>query len=207
MTATRLPATPSETADAVLRALRDRRSIGRVLPEPVPRETIESLLEAATWAPNHHLTEPWRFWVMTGDARQRFGEAMGHGEVERIRANGDSILEPQPLISGWVKKAHRAPVIIAISVKIDPASNVPELEEIAAGCAAVQNLLLAAHVHGLGAIWRSGKTMFCAAVRDFFALSPGDHLLGFVYLGYPDPAQPTPIKTRTPADSLTTWLS
>ncbi|MDQ3044099.1 MAG: nitroreductase family protein, partial [Chloroflexota bacterium] len=47
-------------------AIRERRSIGKVGPERPPRELIEQVLEAATWAPNHRLTEPWRFIVIAG---------------------------------------------------------------------------------------------------------------------------------------------
>src|SRR5688572_4081782 len=61
---------------AVLRAIRERRSIGIVRPDAVPRPVIEQVLEAAVWAPNHHLTQPWRFFVLTGKAREELGDAM-----------------------------------------------------------------------------------------------------------------------------------
>src|SRR4051812_17352003 len=69
---------PQETREAndvdVLEAIRTRRSIGKVGPERPPRELIERLLEAATAAPNHHLTEPWRLIVLAGPARDELGE-------------------------------------------------------------------------------------------------------------------------------------
>src|SRR5687767_13152960 len=60
----------------VLEALRSRRSIGRVRPERPPRAVIEEIIEAATWAPNHRLTEPWRFIVLAGQAREALGREM-----------------------------------------------------------------------------------------------------------------------------------
>lgn len=59
-----------------LEALRTRRSIGRVKDREVPKELIEKIIEAATWAPNHVKTEPWRFFVLTGDGRKRLGETL-----------------------------------------------------------------------------------------------------------------------------------
>ena len=65
----------------VMTAIKTRRSIGKVKSEPVPKEMIEMILEAGTWAPCHHQTEPWRFFVLTGDARNGLGETFrGNGE-------------------------------------------------------------------------------------------------------------------------------
>ena len=85
---------------------------------------------------------------------------------------------------------------------VDP--SVVEIEEVCAGAAAVQNVLLAAHALGLAAMWRTGDAAFDPAVKAFFNLPPTAHLLGFVYLGYPDMAPPK--QRRKPAVSLTTWL-
>jgi nitroreductase len=60
----------------VLEAIRTRRTAGKIRPDVPPRAVIEELLEAATWAPNHRLNEPWRFFVVAGEARERFGELM-----------------------------------------------------------------------------------------------------------------------------------
>jgi nitroreductase len=70
----------------VFEAIRTRRSIGAVSQDVPPREVIEEILEAATWAPNHRLTEPWRFIVLAGSAREAFGEAMARGKVAPLIA-------------------------------------------------------------------------------------------------------------------------
>ena len=69
----------------VMTAIKTRRSIGKVKSDPVPKEMIETILEAGTWAPCHHQTEPWRFFVLTGDARNGLGNtfrANGEGQYE-----------------------------------------------------------------------------------------------------------------------------
>jgi nitroreductase len=185
----------------VLTAIKTRRSVGRVRPDAPPRELIARVLEAAVWAPNHRLTEPWRFFVLAGEAREGLGEAMAQG----LAATLDPAL-PEAKASQILTNAHdkalRAPVIIAVAVEPDPKSI--ESEEVAAGAAAVQNLLLAAHSLGLGAIWRTGGPANDPVVKAFFGLAPSAHLIGFVYLGWPD--GPIPTKTRQPAAVNTQWL-
>ncbi|GBD17449.1 Putative NAD(P)H nitroreductase YdjA [bacterium HR26] len=182
----------------VLELLRTRRSMPRVQPACPPREVIEQVLEAAVWAPNHHLTEPWRFIVLTGEARRELGEAMARGKLAR-----EGTVDP-PKLDALRRKPLRAPVIVAVGVI--PASREPEveIEEICAGAAAIQNLLLAAHGLGLAAMWRTGEAAFDPEVKAFLGLPPAAHLLGFVYLGYP--AGEPPRRTRRPAAEVTTWL-
>ncbi|MCM8750685.1 nitroreductase [Thermomicrobiaceae bacterium CFH 74404] len=200
-------ATPAETIEishgapsgtAVLALLRSRRSMPRVRPERPPRELIEQVIDAAVWAPNHHLTQPWRFVVLTGEARRELGEAMARGKVARERE-----VDPAKL-DALRRKPLRAPVIVAVGVI--PASRKPEveIEEICAGAAAIQNLLLAAHGLGLAAIWRTGEAAFDPEVKAFLGLPPDAHLLGFVYLGYPDGEPPQ--RPRRPAAEVTRWL-
>jgi nitroreductase len=189
-------------AAAVLTALHERRSSGRVQQTPLPQATIEQLLDAATWAPNHRLTEPWRFVVLTGDARQKLGAVMA---ARQRGTNGAAPTEEQ--LARTRAKPLRAPVIIAVAAEPAQRSNVIEVEEVAAVAAATQNLLLAAHALGLGAIWRTGDAAYDPAVKAFLGFAPETHLLGFVYIGYPDTTPATPRAARTPATTLTRWLS
>ena len=186
------------SGEAVLELLRSRRSMPRVRPECPPREVIEQVIDAAVWAPNHHLTEPWRFIMLTGEARRELGEAMARGKLARGGA-----MDPAKL-DALRRKPLRAPVIIAVGVI--PASREPEveIEEICAGAAAIQNLLLAAHGLGLAAMWRTGEAAFDPEVKAFLGLPADAHLLGFVYLGYPDGDPPR--RTRRPAREFTTWF-
>ena len=80
-------ATP-DSASVVMDVIRGRRSIGKMRQELPPRDAIETILEAGTWAPCHHVTEPWRFNVIAGDAREALGGVMAKSKVDRMTRQG-----------------------------------------------------------------------------------------------------------------------
>jgi nitroreductase len=184
----------------VLEAIRTRRSIGKTTDQMPTREQIETMLDAATWAPTHHVTNPWRFVVISGEERRRFGEISAQSKLRRMEQEGrDTTGEEEKLIA----KAFRAPVIIAIGVEPAEGPRIVESEELCAGAAAVQNMLLAAHELGLAAMWRTGDPAYDREVAAYLGLSERGRVLGFVYVGYPAIE-----KTRfnhIPFNELTTW--
>ena len=184
----------------VLEAIRTRRSIGMVTPDRPARQEIETILDAATWAPCHHLTHPWRFIVIAGDERHELGRVMAQSKIGRMIADGRDVAgEEEKLIA----KALRAPVIIAVGVEPGEGAKVVPVEEVEAGAAAVQNMLLAAHGIGLGAMWRTGDPAYDPEVLVHLGLSERASLLGFVYVGYP-----AVVKTRenhVPFEQVTQW--
>ncbi|MDQ3539156.1 MAG: nitroreductase [Chloroflexota bacterium] len=193
-----LPAVSAQ-GDAVLETLRKRRSIGKMTAQVPHQNLIRQIIEAGTWAPNHHLTEPWRFFVLQGEARTALGKVMSGVAAAR---------ETDPAVASQaaeraITKPLRAPYVIAVGVEpsIDP--SIPPIEEIAAGCAAVQNMLLAAEALGLAAIWRSGWIAFEPEVREHFGISPRGTMLGFVYVGYA--AMQPPVRQRRPVEDVTEW--
>ena len=186
----------------VLEAIRTRRQMGKVKDERPPRELVQRLIEAACWAPNHFMTQPWRFVVLTGRARDELGEVMARALAARLQHQGKAATDEQ--LAAERARPLRAPVVIVAAVEpntTDP--RVVEVEEIVAGAAAVQNLLLAAHALGLATAWRTGDAAYDPMVKEHLGLSPRAHILGFIYLGYPDGELPPP-KPRDPA-SRTTW--
>ncbi len=186
----------------VKKAIESRRSVGQMKPDPVQREAIEEILESAVHAPNHKLTEPWRFHVFTGKGRGEFARV--RAEVARLMAEAEG--EEEGYIAGRVsrerKKAFRAPVVIAVISKAGRDS-VETLENYAACAAAVQNMQLTAHALGLATIWRTGPVAYHQHMRDFFGLEPGDSIVAYLYLGYPD--APETHRRREPASSKTIW--
>jgi nitroreductase len=181
----------------VIQAIRSRRSIRKMLTDSPTKEQVATILEAATWAPNHHLTEPWRFVVIASDERRRLGDALAeallltspetpHEKVEMERA--------KPLT---------APVIIAMvaSPQVGP-KIVPQEELIAAG-AALQNMLLAAHALGLSTMVRTGVHGFSDRMRLYFEMNEGESLVGMVYLGYP--SERPPLGKRSGYHNKTNW--
>lgn len=184
--------------EAVLKVLMERRTVGRVKKDEVPKNVLEQLIETASWAPSHYNTQPWKFVVMTGEGRKLLGE--GYAKVYSA-TTGDTDAEK---LEKEAKKAFRAPAVIAVvcSPSDDPRAIIEE--ELAATHAAVQNMLLAAHALGLGAIWRSGVPMYHKAMHEHFQLRDDEQLVGLVYIGYPElvPAPPS----RRSIDDVAVWV-
>src|SRR5512143_2168295 len=119
----------------VLEAIHTRHSVGQVKPDPVPRPLIEKLLSAAVQAPNHYRVRPWRFVVLTGEARDRLGEAMAESLRERFPDLGVEPLQKER------RKPLRAPLLITVGVDQPDDPRVIEIENICAAAAACQNIL------------------------------------------------------------------
>lgn len=175
-----------------------RHSVAKVRADPVPRELVEQLLSAAVQAPNHYRVRPWRFIVLTGAARSRLGEVMAQAHKQR---HPDSTLVD---LNAERARPLRAPVLIAVAVDKPSEPKVVEIENICAAAAAAQNILLAANALGLGAMWRTGPNAREPVVKEFLGLEPDQHLIAFIYVGYPEP-MPAPLERPTYADR-TVWM-
>ena len=186
----------------ITEAISNRQSVNRVKSEPVPKTLIEQILESAIHAPNHKITEPWRFHVFSGK---------GRGELAKARAELAEILaaeegEDDEMAAGRIsrerKKAFRAPVVIAV-ISQAGRDQIETLENYAACAAAVQNMQLTAHALGLASIWRTGPVAYHDHLRKFFDLSEGDTIAAYLYIGYPDMGERP--RRRQPAADKTTW--
>ncbi|TYP78073.1 nitroreductase family protein [Paenibacillus methanolicus] len=186
----------------VFEAIHGRRSIGKVKQEPIAREKIERILEAGIWAPNHRLTEPWQFFVMTGEGRGKLGGAYAAiaREGEQDKDSEESLAKAEAAR----KKAFRAPLVIGVAVAPRERTGVIEIEEYGAVFAAVQNMLLAVHALDLAAVWRTGEPCYHPLMNKAFGLREHDRMLGLLYIGEPDMAAPSP--RRQPASSKTAWI-
>lgn len=188
----------------IFSAIYGRQSIPQVRPDALPRQVIEKLLDAAVQAPNHHRVRPWRFIVLTGEARQHLGEVMAEGLRRRNPQAPDTALE--------IERARplRAPLLIAVGVDRPDDPKVVEIENVCAAAAAAQNLLLAAHALGLAGMWRSGPAAIDPGVKAFLGLEPEQHLIAFLYLGYPQAQHAEhpehPSAGRPGFEDRTVWL-
>ena len=172
-----------------------RRSVPRCDGD-VERSDVEAILAAAVRAPNHHLTQPWRFVVLAGDARSELGSAWAAG-LERDGKDASRIPE----------KVLRAPVIVCVIERphLDN-PKVVEIDEHYAVGAAIQNMLLAAHAGGLGAMHRTGAATTMPEVRDYLGAAPDELIAGFVYVGRPPEGDDSRPRTRrTDHSELTEW--
>jgi nitroreductase len=186
-----------------LEAIKTRRSIGLIKPDSVPQALIEQILDAGTYAPNHFRTEPWRFFVLTGNGRDKLGNVFE--EITASKFENPASEDDKAKIEKAKKNPLRAPVIIAVGIEPSDKARVIQKEEYAAVNSAIQNMLIASHALGLGAIWRTGDICYHEKVRDFFGLSNDGEILAFVYIGYAN-MEPPKVK-KTNFKEFTTWIS
>jgi nitroreductase len=181
----------------VFEAIRSRRMLPKVGAEPPTKERISELLDLAVRAPNHHLTEPWRFYVLRGAERDRLAraiadEAMARG-VSREDAEADG-----------ARKVSRAPVIVVFTIVPGEGDDVVEQEELASVAMAIQNFLLGAHASGLGAMLRTGSVAYHPSIGAQLGLAPNERVAGFVYVGHPTGDRA--LTPRKSASEQTHWL-
>jgi nitroreductase len=161
--------------------IRTRRSVFPPLyasDKEVPRSVIEKILEAANWAPSHKKTEPWRFYVFTGQRREDLGKFMADYYLENTPETDFS----QVVFNKMIQNPLKAPVIILIVMHRDLSANLPEWEDIAATACAVQNMALACTAEGLGSFWSTPRPALNA--DTFLKLSENERCLGLFYVGY-----------------------
>ena len=158
-------------------AIRSRRTHKAYAPEPVERETLLELLELARWAPNHHLTEPWRFRVIGPEA------------FDRLVAAG------QP---NEASKLGRAPTLVVASARLTGDAHQNREDVLATACAAYI-VLLAAHARGLASYWRTPALFDTPAGRAAVGLDADEEFVALIHLGRPATAPPAK-ERKPPAD-------
>lgn len=168
----------------------------------VSPEIVKELLDAAKWAPTHRYTQPWHFKVFMGDGIRRLAEFQSDAYRERT-AEGSfdqekfAKLRERPLL---------ASAIIGICMKRDEAERDPEVEELASVAMAVQNMMLVAAAHGIGAFWSSGGITYTPEMHRFMGLGEKDRFLGQLYLGYPKDGWPKKTR-RKPQEYYSEWIT
>jgi nitroreductase len=162
----------------VERAIRSRRTVKAFAPEPVDRETLEELLELARWAPNHNLTNPWRFRVLGPRSLARLKAAAA--ELAAAEAGSDD--EAEKLGAAAAAKLDRAPTLVVCSAlrADDPVQD--EEDRYATACAAYV-VLLGAHARGLAGYWRTPGVLRSDAGRRAVGLGSDEHFIGLLHLG------------------------
>jgi nitroreductase len=163
-------------------AIRSRRTHKAYGPDPVPREQLDELLELARWAPNHNLTNPWRFRVVGPESLARLKDAAGPESAAKL---------------------DRAPTLVVASVTLtgDP---VQDEEDIAAGAVAVYIVLLGAHARGLAGYWRTPAVLREPEGRAAVGVSEDERVLALIHLGQARQEKRPP--ERAPSGDYVTYL-
>ena len=179
-------------------AIAQRRSIKKFQDRLIAREDIEALLDAAVLAPNHHLTQPWRFHVLGPAARRRYGFALGDRKARKLTdpAQADAVREK----TGAEYEAF--PALIAVAMTLHESAETRE-EDYAAVMQAVAYLTLAAVERGLGTHIRTGAVLEDPAARAAIGAREGERVVALVSVGVPAEV-PVP-KARQQSAEVTTW--
>ena len=180
-------------------AITQRRSIKRYSDRPVSREEVETVLAAAVLAPNHRLTQPWRFYVLGPQARHAYGLVLGGRKAKKI----EDPVAAQAMRDTVAEEHRRLPLMIAVAVVDNESPEIRE-EDYAAVMMAVENLALAAVELGLGTHIKTGAIMADPAARAAAGVRDGERIVAILNLGAP--AEVPAAKPRTAASALTTWL-
>jgi nitroreductase len=181
-------------------AITSRTSVRRFREQPVPRAAIRQLLDCAVRAPNHKLTEPWRFTVLTGRARDRFSEIRARHRLKRF--TDAASLEAQAAADKVRREAGETPVYIVVMVSLN-ADDITREDDYAATMMAIGNMMTAAQALGLGTYLRTGGVMRDPELLELAGVPEGYRVVGILSLGYPLEAE-TP-RRRKPAEDLTQW--
>lgn len=152
-------------------AIKERRTIGVFSDRPVPHTVLEELIDAARWAPNHKHTEPWRFHVISGGAREELCDAILNG-------GGEFAKDPRG-------KLMRSPQFIAVTQQAVLEDPIRDREDYAAVCCAVQNMMLAATARGLASKWSTGALAEHPAAKRWLGIGEQDRIVAYLYVGYP----------------------
>jgi nitroreductase len=165
--------------DTVIRA---RRTHKQYAPYAVAEETLRELLDLARFAPNHHLTQPWRFRVLGPETRGRLERVVGEKEAAKLR---------------------RAPTLVLATAQLSGEPQTDEEDMLAVGCA-VYAVLLGATARGLASYWRTPGAFGDDEVRALLGLDAAERVVALIHLG--EPASDPPEKSREPLDRCLSFL-
>jgi nitroreductase len=165
-------------------AIIERRTIFKFKPEPVPNDVIEQVFSFGIWAPNHHVTEPWRFTVIGEETKLiladryrgiKIEDTPDHVDAENLAKIGELAYE----------KFMSKPTIIAVSC-LQEGDEQRRREDYAAACCAMQNVQLAAWDAGVGMQWSTGRITMEEKTFQLLGIDASEeYIIGFFYTGYP----------------------
>ncbi|RZJ81490.1 MAG: nitroreductase [Flavobacterium sp.] len=187
--------TPIEILNSIIKG---RRSIypASYIQKEIPKHIIEQILENANYAPTHKLTQPWRFVVLSGNAKTKLGLQLGKLYKEIIPA--EKFLQKK--LDSFSVKTEQAACIIAINMKVS--GKIAEWEELAAVSCAVQNMALTAQALNVGAYWSSPPLI--DYLGEFLSLENDEKCIGLFYMGYHN--ETSFVVNRTPIEEKVIWM-
>jgi nitroreductase len=166
----------------VIEAILTRRTIARFQPIPIPPEALERILSLGVYAPNHHLTEPWRFVIMGPETQARLAERFG--ELKAAKAAGSPDRQAR-LRDEETRKFVAIPTVVAVAA-LQEGDEQRRREDYAAVCCAIQNVQLAAWAEGVGVKWSTAAVTRDALAYELLGIDPSRFdIIAFLYVGHP----------------------
>lgn len=170
--------------EELLRLIRNRRSVFRFRPDPVPGDLVLRALEAGRWAPNHKLTEPWRFTLLGPETKAALAPRFAELAQRKLPPDASPERRAEALAMSRAKWEAK-PVVVVVS-QTPEADAFRREEDYASVACAIQNVQLAAWALGLGSQWGTGALTRDPWALERIGLPAGERVVGFLYLGYPE---------------------
>lgn len=179
--------------------IKSRRSIFRFQDTEVSLELVKELLSTACWAPNHGLSQPWRFLIVNGEGRERIARL---NPPKKGREEKDPILQ-QAAADKFYTKMMAVPMFVIVIMQENPNIKIRE-EDYAATSCVIQNFCLLAWEKGLGTKWATYDFIHDPEYRRSLGISPGEKVVASLHVGYPE-VIPSP-QPRVPAQDQITVI-
>lgn len=179
--------------------IRERRSIHRFENREVDPALVAELLDTAVWAPNYHMTQPWRFIVTHGEGRRRIAEAV---RIMKEKREVDPAKKKE-VGEKFYNKIMAIPILMTVIMKESP-NLIERQDDFASTSIVIHNFSLLAWEKGIGLTWETYPWIHEPEFREAMGIAPGEKVLGNLHIGYPA-AIPSP-QPRVPAAERITFV-
>lgn len=164
----------------LLEALKSRRSVRKFKDQAIDDQILHDILQCAPWVPNHHVSEPWRFIVVTGQSLQELADLRYQAVLQKRQGQDGAEARAEKARQEFLE----SPVVIVAVQRVDE-NPVRQKEDYAAMALSCYNIILAAWNHGIGSYWHTGPLVTSKAVADWLNLAASEEAVAFLRLGYP----------------------
>ncbi|SFE41886.1 nitroreductase family protein [Alteribacillus iranensis] len=178
-----------------------RRTISTFSKQPVDRDIVKRATECAMLAPNHKNTEPWHFYILEGESKEKLAKRRGYFKASKFEEGDERAKTAQE--KGYQSMVD-LPWVVVVTARRTPEDPVRDREDYAAVSAAIQNFMLSVWSEGVGTKWSTGALVQDEEVARIISAEENEEVVGILFVGYPEGTQPKP-KKRHEAESIT-WL-
>ena len=169
--------------------------------DKIDDKIVWQILENANWAPNHGLTQPWKYKVFSSSGLEKLALFQASWYQKNTPKDKFKPEKYERMKTNILKSSH----VIVICMERQESAKIPEIEEIEAVACSVQNMALTAAAYEICSFWGSGGLTYTEELKEFLGLKEKDKCLGYLYLGYSD--TPTTQSRRNPIEEKVEWIT